>query len=71
MGLRAGGMEMGRDYDLVAKPASPLARLALPQMIVIDEDHRAAGRELARMLMALINGAEVSSLQTIVAPTPA
>lgn len=71
MGLRAGGMEMGRDYDLVAKPASPLARLALPQMIVIDEDHRAAGRELARMLLALINGAEVSSLQTIVAPTPA
>lgn len=70
-GLRDGGLELGRDYDLVAKPVSQLARLALPQMIAIKEDHRAAGRELAHMLMELIAGAEASSLQTIVPPQPA
>ena len=70
-GLRAGGMEMGRDYDLVAKPISELARLALPDLIGIEEDHRAAGRELARMLIAHIDGAPVSALQMIAAPATA
>lgn len=68
-GFRVGGMEMGRDYDLVAKPASELTRLALPQMIGIAEDHRAAGRELARMLMALVGGEPVSRLQVVVGPS--
>jgi LacI family transcriptional regulator len=67
-GLREGGMEMGRDYDLVAKPVSDLARLALPGMIGVDEDHRAAGRALARMLMAVIAGDDPSRHQIIMKP---
>lgn len=68
-GMRAGGLELGRDYDLVAKPVSELARLALPQMIGIEEDHRSAGRELARMLVAVIAGDPPDLHQLLVAPS--
>jgi LacI family transcriptional regulator len=69
-GFRDAGMEMGRDYDLVAKPVSELVKLALPQLIGIHEDHREAGRELARILMARISGEDIAGLQKVVAPTP-
>lgn len=67
-GMRSAGLVLGRDFDLVAKPISQLARLALPQIIGVEEDHRAAGRELARMLMALIDGDDVSALNMLVEP---
>jgi LacI family transcriptional regulator len=67
-GMTAAGLLMGREYDLVAKPISKLAKLALPQIIGVEEDHRAAGRELARMLLALIDGADPASLKMLVTP---
>ncbi|MFT3672620.1 LacI family transcriptional regulator [Aestuariivirga sp.] len=67
-GMAKAGFVMGRTYDLVVKPISKLAKLALPQIIGIEEDHRAAGRELARMLLALIDGEDASKLQMLVAP---
>ncbi len=70
-GMARAGLVMGKDYDLVAKPVSHLARLALPQLIGIAEDHRAAGRELGRMLIALINGEDPARLQMVVKPGPA
>ncbi|MBL8791060.1 MAG: substrate-binding domain-containing protein [Rhizobiales bacterium] len=67
-GMASAGRVMGRDYDLVAKPISPLARLALPRIIGVEEDHRAAGRELGRMLMAIIAGEDAATLKMLVAP---
>lgn len=67
-GLKDGGLEMGRDYDLVAKPATDLSRLLLPKMIAINEDFRQAGFELAKMLIRRLDGAATADLQKIVGP---
>jgi LacI family transcriptional regulator len=67
-GLGDAGMEMGRDYDLVAKPATELSRMIMPNMIAITEDFRQAGFELASMLIRRLNGAPVADLQKLAGP---
>jgi LacI family transcriptional regulator len=67
-GLADGGMKIGRDYDVVAKPATDLSRIAMPELIGIDEDFRVAGQELAKMVMALIDGAEPKSMHLLTSP---
>jgi LacI family transcriptional regulator len=67
-GLRDGHMEIGRDYDLVAKPVGELLLLAQPKIMAIGEDFRLAGRDLAKMLMARIDGEAPEKLQMLHAP---
>ncbi len=67
-GLKQGGMELGRDYDLVAKPMTEMIGLSQPGIIGIDESFLKAGYELARMVMARIAGTEPSVLQMLDAP---
>lgn len=67
-GMKDGGKELGRDYDLVAKPVGELIGLAQPRIIGIDEDFRHAGKDLAEMLMARIQGVAPEQLQRIHAP---
>jgi LacI family transcriptional regulator len=67
-GLKDGGLEMGRDYDLVAKPVTELSRILMPNMIAISEDFRQAGFELASMLLRRLNGAPLAELQQLVGP---
>lgn len=67
-GLKDGGKEIGRDYDLVAKPVGELVSLAQPRIIGIGEDFRQAGKDLATMLMARIEGVAPEKLQKLHAP---
>jgi len=67
-GLKRGGMDLGRDYDLVAKPMTELIGLSQPGIIGIDENFFKAGQELVRMVMARIAGTDPIVLQMIDAP---
>jgi LacI family transcriptional regulator len=67
-GLKDGGMEIGRDYDLVAKQVTELVHVMIPEMLSIPEDYRQAGFEVASMLIARIAGEEALMLQKVVSP---
>jgi LacI family transcriptional regulator len=67
-GLKQGGMELGREYDLVTKPMTEMISLSQPGIIGIDESFLKAGQELARMVMARIAGADPNELQMLDAP---
>jgi LacI family transcriptional regulator len=67
-GLKDGGKEIGVDYDLVAKPVGEMIALAQPKIIAIGEDFRRAGKELAQMLMARIDGVSPEQLQKLHEP---
>ncbi|MEO6610266.1 MAG: substrate-binding domain-containing protein, partial [Aestuariivirga sp.] len=67
-GLKDGGKEIGIDYDLVAKPVGEMIGLAQPKIIAIGEDFRRAGKDLALMLMARIDGVNPEKLQELHAP---
>ncbi|MBG1232180.1 LacI family transcriptional regulator [Aestuariivirga litoralis] len=68
IGMRDGNKEIGRDFDLVAKPLSALIALTQPKVIGIDEDFRMAGGALGRMVMARIAGTEPIVLQMLDQP---
>ena len=70
-GMADGGLTIGRDYDLVTKHTTDLLSMTWPQIISIPEDFRAAGRDLATMLMARIAGTDPVELQRLVGPLPA
>ncbi len=67
-GLADGGMKIGADYDIVAKPATELSRIAMPELIGIDEDFHTAGQELAKMVIDLIDGAAPGSMHYLAGP---
>jgi LacI family transcriptional regulator len=64
-GMTQGGLHIGRDYDIVAKPVTDLISIAQPKIIGIDENFNIAGQELARMVMARINGTPPEALQML------
>jgi LacI family transcriptional regulator len=68
-GFTQGGMVLGRDYDIVAKPMTELISMSQPGILGIDEDFRKAGQELARMVIARIAGTEATLLQRLYSPT--
>ncbi len=55
-GMRDGGLILGRDYDLVAKPKHDILAYTMPEIIWVNEDFRLAGQALARMLLERIAG---------------
>lgn len=67
-GLEAAGKKLGRDVDLVSKQNSDLLRWIRPEIIAANEDIRAAGMELAKAVLASINGADPRTLQTLYQP---
>ena len=67
-GMGEGGLAIGRDYDLVAKPVSDFTAMMIPQLIGMTEDFRLAGQQLATMLMARINGEDADKLQMLERP---
>jgi LacI family transcriptional regulator len=69
-GMRLGGMVTGKDVDVVTKRYTDIATLFSPDVICIDEDFRVAGRNLARAVLAWIDGADPAGLQTLDRPVP-
>ncbi len=69
-GLQEGGLQLGRDVQLVYKQTSGILPTLFPAMDSIREDVFAAGRELTRLLLQRIEGAEPRSLQTLAEPEP-
>ena len=67
-GLIKAGLKIGHDIDLVTKQSTQLMELLRPEIIFIHEDFRAAGRDLARSVMAWIDGVDPASLQSVVGP---
>ncbi|MHA1548476.1 MAG: LacI family transcriptional regulator [Alphaproteobacteria bacterium] len=65
-GIEEAGFTIGDQIDIVTKQSSGLR--FRPAMHVIKEDHRAAGRTLARAVIAVIDGAAAESHQTLEIP---
>jgi len=69
-GIEDAGLKVGADVDIVSKQSAKLLHLFRPELHVVNEDVRLAGRELARSVIALIDGAPAQSLQSLSKPGP-
>jgi LacI family transcriptional regulator len=69
-GIEDSGLLLGRDVDVVSKQSSDLLLLIRPELHVVDEDFRLAGRELARAVLGSIGGRSPHELQSVSAPGP-
>jgi LacI family transcriptional regulator len=67
-GMKTGGRNPGRDFDIVTKHTTDLLAMIAPEIYAILEDFREAGMGLAHKVMASIAGAEALTLQHIVRP---
>jgi LacI family transcriptional regulator len=67
-GIEDAGLKLGRDIDVVSKQSSPILHLFRPEIHVVNEDFRLAGRELARSVLGWIGGKPPLSLQTLSGP---
>lgn len=67
-GLEAAGARLGRDVDICAKQTSDFLPWFRSQIVAFSEDVRAGGRELARAVLAHIDGRDPATLQTISQP---
>lgn len=67
-GIEAAGLQLGRDIDLVSKQSTPILEWIRPEIITAFEDVRDAGRQLARAVIARIEGIELSQMQTVARP---
>ncbi|KAA0697587.1 LacI family DNA-binding transcriptional regulator [Neorhizobium sp. P12A] len=67
-GIEATGLRLGHDIDMVAKQSTHVLNWIRPEIITVYEDVRHAGRELAKAVMARIDGAEPQELQSISLP---
>ena len=69
-GIEDAGLKLGEDIDIVSKQSSKLLHLFRPQLLVVNENIRLAGRELARSVVGAIDGAPTESLQSLTRPGP-
>ncbi|SCB44700.1 transcriptional regulator, LacI family [Rhizobium miluonense] len=67
-GIEAAGFRLGRDIDMVAKQSTDVLNWIRPEIITIYEDVRQSGRELAKSIIARIDGIEPELLQSISSP---
>lgn len=67
-GIEAAGKRLGKDVDMVAKQSSTILNWIRPEIMTIFEDVRHAGRELAKAVIARIDGVEPELLQSVSAP---
>lgn len=72
-GMEAAGKKLGVDVDIVSKQSAEFLNWIRPEILSVNEDVRQAGRELAKALLARIDGADPAGLQSMskpVWPTP-
>lgn len=67
--IEEAGLVLGRDIDVVTKQSSRLVQMFRRELLVVDEDFRLAGRELARAVLSRIEGRPAGELQTLAVPT--
>ncbi|MGK9054055.1 LacI family transcriptional regulator [Neorhizobium petrolearium] len=67
-GLEAAGKRLGVDVDLVSKQSAEFLNWIRPEIYTVNEDVRQAGRELAKAVMARIDGVAPELLQSISQP---
>jgi LacI family transcriptional regulator len=67
-GIEDAGLKLGQDLDIVSKQSARLLHLFRREIHVVNEDIRRAGSELARAVMGRIDGAAISSLQSLSTP---
>jgi DNA-binding LacI/PurR family transcriptional regulator len=60
--LREAGRSVPADVSVVGFDDAPVARLTTPQLTTVQQPVRQLGREMARMLLALIEGEEPTPL---------
>lgn len=66
--IEAAGKRVGHDIDLVSKQSAPILNWIRPEIITAGEDVRLAGRELAKAVIASIDGVAPELLQSISQP---
>jgi LacI family transcriptional regulator len=66
--IEARGLRVGHDIDLVSKQPANLLRFMRPEIMTVNEDIRLAGRELAKAVIARIEGVPPERLQSISLP---
>lgn len=66
--IEAAGKRVGQDVDLVSKQSAPILNWIRPEIITAGEDVRLAGRELAKAVIASIDGVAPELLQSISQP---
>ncbi|MGF0538276.1 LacI family transcriptional regulator [Agrobacterium sp. ES01] len=64
-GVEAAGKRIGKDVDVVSKQSAPVLNWIRPEIITAFEDVREAGTQLARAVIAQIDGAPPETLQSI------
>lgn len=67
-GIEAAGKRLGQDLDLISKESIPILNWISPEIITATEDFRIAGRELAKAVIASIDGVAPALLQSISQP---
>ncbi|MFN7025301.1 MAG: LacI family transcriptional regulator [Pseudorhizobium sp.] len=67
-GIEAAGKVLGHDVDLVSKQSAEFLNWIRPEIYTVNEDVRHAGRELAKAVLASIEGIAPELLQTISKP---
>lgn len=67
-GLESAGKRLGRDLDIVSKQSAEFLNWIRPEIYTVNEDVRHAGRELAKALIARIDGIAPELLQSISQP---
>jgi LacI family transcriptional regulator len=68
--LEAIGRKLGEDIDLVSKESQMLLQWLRPEVVTMREDIRLAGRELAKAVVARIEGTAPEDLQSLSYPIP-
>lgn len=68
--IEASGRVIGRDVDMVSKESQTLLQWLRPEVITMREDIRLAGQELAKAVIASIEGRPAAELQTLSYPIP-
>ncbi|WP_130278107.1 substrate-binding domain-containing protein [Rhizobium sp. BK696] len=67
-GIEAAGKHLGKDVDMVSKESAPILNWIRPEIITAYEDVRHAGREMAKAVIARIDGIEPELLQSVSKP---
>ncbi|MBB3947801.1 LacI family transcriptional regulator [Rhizobium skierniewicense] len=67
-GVEEAGKKVGRDIDVVSKQSADFLNWLRPEIHTVNEDIKLAGRELARALLARIDGKPVQGLQSLSQP---
>ena len=68
-GIEAAGKRLGKDVDLVSKQSAEFLNWIRPEIYTVNEDVRQSGRELAKAVIARIDGVAPELLQSISKPT--